>query len=154
MGLSTPSTGGGAPKDAEYVTGSSDSELSNETVVSPAGDILTSGSFGTTTARSPGFDTFVTLDANNPGLAVIAATAESDGSTSGSVDLFVDESGGTTRDYFLPIVRAKAALGSSRAVSDALLAYIPAGAQYQISNSFDPNNNNAIDTVRELVITP
>jgi len=154
MGLSTPSNGGGAPTDAEYVTGSSNSELSNETVVSPAGDILTSSSLGKTTSRSPGFNHFVTLDANNPGILTVRADAETDGATLGTIVLRVDESGGTTPDYFLFIVRASTGLGSGGVHSDTLTAYIPAGAQYAIDNDKDPNNGNSLDVVRETVISP
>jgi len=154
MGLSTPSTGGGAPKDAEYVTGSSNSELTSETVVSPAGDILTSGSFGSTVSLSPGFDSFTQVDASNPSLLIVTAFARTDGSSGSLVSLAVDESGGTTADWTTTIVRADADADASYDNRATMTAPLQAGAQFQIDNTSDPAGSNQIDLTRALVITP
>jgi len=154
MGLSTPSTGGGAPTDAEYVTGSSNSELSNETVISPAGDILTSGSFGSTVSLSPGFGNFTQVDANNPSLVTIDGVAHTDGSTTGFISVDVDESGGTTADYTYLVAQASRAFPGSAGVDGIVTLPLPAAAQYKIRNARDPDNSNKIRAVRATIITP
>jgi hypothetical protein len=154
MGLSTPSGGGGAPTDAEYVTGSSNSELSNETVVSPAGDILTSGSFGSTVSLSPGFGTFTQVSADNPALLTVEADARTNGGSSGRVKVRVDESGGTTADFSFIVAFAHASKGSGGVTFSGVTVPIPAGAQFEIFNKNDPTGDNAIRFVRAQIITP
>jgi len=154
MGLSTPSTGGGAPKDAEYVTGSSNSELSNETVVSPAGDILTSGSFGSTVSLSPGFGTFTQVSADHPALLIVQCFTETDGSSDAFVIVAVDESGGTTADYEFIFARVDSGIGPGTPTDEAVTVLLPAGAQFKVVNSSDPNGNNKIRTARATIITP
>jgi len=154
MGLSTPSGGGGAPADAEYVTGSSNSELSNETVVSPAGDILTSGSFGSSVSLSPGFDTFVQVDATNPSIVHGTVFVKTDSTTAGFAKVQVDESGGTSPDYEHGFVLADSNESSSTVARGNFTIPLPAGAQFQINNVSDPLNFNAIDTLRATIITP
>jgi len=154
MGLSTPSTGGGAPKDAEYVTGSSNSELSNETVVSPAGDILTSGSFGNTVSLSPGFGTFTQVSADHPSLLFGQVNVQTDGTSSGSIEVAVDESGGTTADY---TIVAGTLNGNHSPGAVSVFQFhlpLPAGAQFKVINDSDPNNFNSVLDVRAVVITP
>lgn len=59
----------------------------------------------------------------------------------------VDEGGGTTSDYGFDEV-LPAGLGTTDSRQACL--YVPAGGSYQIVNSSDPNNNNAIQFVREF----
>jgi len=154
MGLSTPSTGGGAPKDAEYVTGSSDSKLTSETVVSPAGDILVSGDIDGTTALSPGFGTFTQVDANNPSLLTLVLKAVTDGSTNGQVDIRIDESGGTTPNIdHLHAFASKVA--SDNFTNIAVGSYtLPAGAQFKIVNGANPKGKNEIRAARAQILSP
>lgn len=154
MGLSTPSTGGGAPTDAEYVTGSSNSELTSETVVSPASDILTSGSFGSTVSLSPGFGNFTQVDANNPCLLFGEVLIEGDGSTTANVSVSVDESGGTTPTYNIKVGQVSNSASSRAQETPSFTLPLPAGAQFQIENSNDPANSNGISLVRALIIQP
>jgi len=154
MGLNTPSGGGGAPTDAEYVTGSSNSELSNETVVSPAGDILTSGSFGSTVSLSPGFGTFTQVDADNPSIVAVTALAETDGVTTAIVKVRIDESGGTTADYNLTVTKANNIASGTFRTEGSTTFLLQAGAQFEIQSDPDPNGNNILRAVRAVVITP
>jgi len=154
MGLNTPSTGGGAPKDAEYVTGSSNSELTSETVVSPAGDILTSGSFGSTISLSPGFDTFTQVDANNPALVLVAVTTLTDGTTNASVTVDIDESGNGTATYTTPISSAATEAGDAFFSKGSSLTPLPAGGQIRINNLSDPRGDNIIEAARALILSP
>jgi len=154
MGLSTPSTGGGAPKDAEYVTGSSNSELTSETVVSPAGDILVSGDIDGTTALSPGFDSFTQVSADHPALLNITVFSQTDGNTTASIKIAVDESGGTTADYSFRVSRADARQGNTHTESNSYTTVLPAGAQFKIVNSADPKGSNTIRKVRAQILSP
>jgi len=154
MGLNTPSGGGGAPADAAYVTGSSNSELSNETVVSPAGDILTSGSFGNTVSLSAGFDTYTQVDANNPSLLLVTITATTDGNTEARIQVNIDESGGSAVDYIAlrAFVSDSAANFESHSASSCVP--LPPGATFEIENASDPNGSNKILLSRAVIITP
>jgi len=154
MGLSTPSTGDGAPKDAEYVTGSSNSELSNETVVSPAGDILTSDSFGTTTSISLSFGSFTQIDADNPALVILELFCQTEGANNATINVEIDESGDGTLTYKQQA--AFAASGHTSTVGDVSVAlyYIPAGGQIKVVNKKDPIGNNGIRTARALILSP
>jgi len=154
MGLSTPTTGGGAPTDAEYVTGSSNSELSNETVVSPASDILVSGDIDGTIALSPGFDTFTQVSANHPALLTATTEAVTDGSTSAAIKLAVDESGGTTADYTFIVNFSPGSGSSGESGFNTISVLLPAGAQFEIRNSDDPRGENQIRTMRAQILSP
>jgi hypothetical protein len=154
MGISTPSGGGGAPTDAAYVTGSSNSELSNETVVSPAGDILTSGSFGTTKTVTSTLDTWFTVDSDNPALVSVETSTVAGSNTNGVIRAFIDTSGGTTADYDLTIGFASTGLGSGGDTMGTTTITVPAGAQVRWNNSFDPNNSNSVRDARAQVIIP
>jgi len=154
MGLSTPSTGGGAPRDAEYVTGSSNSELSNETVVSPASDILVSGDIDGKVSLSPGFDNFTQVDANNPSLLTVVVKAQTDGSTNGKIDIRIDESGGTTPNINHLHAFASQAASSQHTDISATTYPLPAGAQFKIANQSDPDASNSIRTVRAQILSP
>jgi len=154
MGLNTPSTGGGAPKDAAYVTGSSDSELTSETVVSPAGDILVSGDIDGTTALSPGFGTFTQVSADNPAVLLVDVDAQTDGSSFALIELAIDESGGTTADYTLRAAFAGVKLPAGTTIVGSPTVPLPAGAQFKIVNSADPKGSNTIRKVRAQILSP
>jgi len=153
MGLSTPSTGGGAPKDAEYVTGSSNSELSSETVVSPAGDILTQASFGASESVSISFGSFTVIDADNPTLFFGQVNTGTDGNNDGDVDIAVDETGGTTADYTLRVADADSALQGDGIDRATFTLPLPAGAAVKVINVNDPKGDNGIFRTRALSIT-
>lgn len=105
---------------------------------------------GTTSSVAPGFGTWTTADADRPVFLEIDATAETDGTSRGEVVIDIDESGGTTADYSLPIAHVAAALSGGANQKDGRHVYLPPGAQYQVRNVSDPNNVNSIDVVREL----
>jgi len=153
MGLNTPSGGGGAPTDAEYVTGSSNSELSNETVVSPAGDILTAATFATTANATPGFDTPTTVSANAAALVTIALDADTDGSTSARIEVQIDETGSGSADYTAGVCVAKPTLPQNTSIHGTVTAFVPAGGQYEIVNVDDPRGANRILNVRHITLT-
>lgn len=105
---------------------------------------------GTTTAPAPGFGTWTTADANRPAEIEVDATAQTDGTSRGEVVVDVDESGGTTADYSLTVAYIDPDNATGAQDKDALTAYIPAGAQYQVRNASDPNAANTINTVRQI----
>jgi len=154
MGISTPSTGGGAPTDAAYVTGSSNSELSNETVVSPAGDILTSGSFGSTVSVQSGFGTFRQVDADNPSILYGEVAVQTDGNSDADVKVAVDESGGTTATYTIQAAFINSSHGGNSVSVVQFSLPLPAGAQFKLINTSDPQGNNSVNKLRAVVITP
>lgn len=108
---------------------------------------------GPTSAATPGFGTWRQVDADNSALLTVEATASTDGTSKGEVVLDVDESGGTTADYTLTVALADPDNAAGVALADTLASLLlPAGAQYQIRNSSDPNAANTIDVVREVVL--
>jgi hypothetical protein len=142
-----------APKDANYVVGSSDPDLTNETVVSPASDILTQGDFGSTTKLTPGFDSFVTVSNSAPALVAVSARAETDGTSRARIFLRIDESGGTSFTYELRICRSSPGDGAGNASASAATTIIPAGATIEVTNISDPNNGNDLLDARALVLS-
>jgi len=154
MGLNTLGGGGGAPTDAAYVTGSSNSELSNETVVSPAGDILVSGDIDGTTPLSPGFGNFTQVDANNPSLLTLVLKAVTDGNTNGRVDIQIDESGGTTPNIDHIHVFATTLTPSEATFIEVGTYTLPAGAQFKIANKKDPRGEKEIRAARAQILSP
>jgi len=154
MGISTPGGGGGAPTDAAYVTGSSNSELSNETVISPAGDILTSGSFGSTVSLSPGFGTYTQVSADHPSLLFGEFFVDTDGNNNATIDMQIDESGGTTATYELRVATVSEQLSAGTSANQTVTIPLPAGAQFKVLNTKDPNGINQILVLRAVVITP
>lgn len=108
---------------------------------------------GPTAAAGIGFGTWRQVDADAPALLVVAATAETDGTAAGNVTVQVDEDGGTTADYTLPVVEVPAdnAAGTSESGTVAGI-YLPGGAQYQVQNASDPNAANSLDVVREVTL--
>jgi hypothetical protein len=154
MGIKTPSGGGGAPTDAEYVVNSANSALDSETVVNPASEILTSGDIGQSTSISPGFDTFTQVSATAPVFVDLLLRAETDGSTAGIIFIDVDESGGTTPTYSYQALFADSNGGNVLRVNIAESFLLPAGAQFRIRNDSDPNSGNAIILSRATIISP
>jgi hypothetical protein len=151
MGISTPSGGGGAPADAEYVVNSASTKLDNETVVSPASDILTEGSIGTSITLSPGLDTFATVSATAPALLTVTAAAETDGGSFGKLRLAVDQSGGTTPDFSYRFVTASDQLPSGAREINSVTVMLQPGAQFKVENTGDPVNDNFIRDVRAFL---
>lgn len=153
MGLNTPSAGGGAPTGAEYVTGSSSSGLSNETVVSPASEILTQDSFGNSQPVNISFGSFTVIDADNPTLFTAQITAVATNGTDADVDLLVDESGGTSRDYRLRVADADGDAGGTITDRAYITVPLPAGAAIKLLNEGDPDGSNSITDPRALPLT-
>jgi len=154
MGISIPGSADKAPDDAAYVVGSSNSELTNETTVSPAGDILTSASFGTTTSISLSFGSFTQVDANNPSFAIVELFCQTDGSSNASINVEIDENGDGTRTYKQQAAFSSGNHASSTGIVSVALYYIPAGGQIKVVNANDPQGTNGIRTTRALILSP
>lgn len=107
---------------------------------------------GMSTDPGLAFDTWRTPNANRPTFLTIAAEAQTDGTSIGNVFLSVDESGGTSRDYFLRLGYADNDLPSGSFSKGSASTIIPAGGSYQIVNSSDPNSNNDIQHIREFTL--
>lgn len=104
----------------------------------------------TTDAKSPGFGSWTTADAQRPSWVELSATAVTDGTSVGEVTLEVDEDGDGTVDYSFPAAYIAADNAAGTDQKDYVKAYVPAGGQYRIANTSDPSGSNSIDTVREV----
>jgi len=111
------------------------------------------GGFGETNAPTPGFDNWITADANSPSLLIIDILVETDGSAAGQVEIAVDESGGTSQDYDLVCGFIEPVLPDGTQSRETTTFYVPAGGQYNIQNIQDPNNANLIVDLRELTLS-
>lgn len=109
------------------------------------------GGFGTTSSIAPGFGSWTTADADRPAYIIVEGRAETDGSTPGTIVMDIDVSGGTTADFTYTIARADPGLGNGGENRQTIEQYVPAGAQYQIRNVADPNNN-ALQNPRQLTL--
>lgn len=108
---------------------------------------------GTTATGVGSFGSWRQVDADAPALVTVAATAETDGTNPGEVVVDVDEDGGTTADYTLPVVEIAADNAAGTAENGTVAGvYVPGGAQYQVRAASDPNGNNTLDTVREVTL--
>lgn len=104
---------------------------------------------GTTTGISPSFGTWTQVSASRPAWIEAEVLPQTDGSSDGVITIEVDESGGTTADYtWTARILSTHASGATR--EEYRKVYLPAGAQFRIVNSADPNAGNAIGTVREI----
>lgn len=110
------------------------------------------GAFGTTTDPGRAFGNFNTPSDDRPTLVTVEATAETDGTSAGHVEVDVDESGGTTADYSLSIVEVASDNATGTSETGTLTFYVPAGASYQVANTSDPNTNNSLDNTREVTL--
>lgn len=109
--------------------------------------VPSSSSSGTTS-----FGSWQQISSSRPGFVIIDASTETDGTTRGRITLQVDESGGTTADYDVELSRADPSMDAGTVIYDTVSCIIPAGAQYQIVNSDDPNSANSIITNREFTL--
>lgn len=107
---------------------------------------------GTSSSVAPGFGTWVQVSSSRPAYVQVEVSAQTDGTSDGEVRIEVDESGGTTTDYFLRVGYASASLGSGVTAYDQAEVLLPAGAQYLVTNYSDPNAANTIETTREYVL--
>lgn len=98
------------------------------------------------------FGSWTTINANQPVVLILRIFVQTDGTTRGSAQIEVDESGGTSSDYIL-VVRADENSGSGVFVHDNFTLYLPAGAQIRITNQDDPNNENTIAADRAYVMS-
>jgi hypothetical protein len=64
------------------------------------------------------------------------------------VEIVVDESGGTSGDYFVSAALAPKELESRASALETSLLPIPAGASVKIKNAKDPNGNNTISVTQ------
>jgi len=85
---------------------------------------------------------------NRPTLVEATVRAQTDGSTNGSVRMDVDESGGTSADYYQRTV-SHSASGAGVNQNGNFTLRIPPGGAYRIYNQADPNNANTILSIRE-----
>lgn len=106
---------------------------------------------GGSTTITPGFASWTDVSVDRPGSIVIEASAQTDGTSEGSVVVDVDEDGGTSADYTLQVARADPGTGAGVTDTDSTRVVIPAGAQYQIRNVSDPNTANSINVVRQFI---
>lgn len=107
---------------------------------------------GTTTAITPGFGTWTQESASDPVFLILELRAETDGSSLAEVTVQVDESGGTTVDYEFDVFSLPE-LGSGGFLTETFQVYLPAGAQYRIDNTSDPNNGNSIEVARKITLS-
>lgn len=111
-------------------------------------DASSGGFSGTTSAASPTFGTWTSVS-TDPALLMVKLSAQTDGTTNASIDLAVDESGGTTADYtYQDVCFADAGLGSNNRSNTMVTAYLTGGAQFQLINDSDPAAGNVIGTAR------
>lgn len=105
------------------------------------------------TGSDPGlaFGTWRTPNANRPTAVNLMVRAETDGTTDGLVEVDVDESGGTSKDYTVAKAFADNAAGAHIEV-ESIYFVVPAGGAYQIVNSSDPASSNAIQMHREFTL--
>ena len=105
---------------------------------------------GTSSASASLGSGWTTADANRPVWIEVDARAETDGGSAGKVAIEVDEDGGTTADYSMTVAQVAPdnAAGTSQEASTKV--YVPAGAQYRITNT-DPNNGNSVSNTRKVV---
>jgi len=99
------------------------------------------------------FDTWTTIDANQPALFQFTISAKTDGTTEARVYFGVDVSGGTTVDFESVIAWADPGLGSGGETATPLTVYLPAGAQVKIRNDKDPDGTNGIQNPRKWVMS-
>jgi len=98
------------------------------------------------------FGDYEQVSADRPAIVLMQGTASTDGSTDAEINISVDESGGTVVDYTIPLARASATLTSGSLITSTATLLLPAGAQYRVENTADPNNINSfsIERVFEL----
>lgn len=100
----------------------------------------------------PSFDTGITPNANRPTLVIVSARAETDGTTQGYVRLRIDQGADGAFEENHGVTMAPPSLSDGSQVNGTASAVIQAGGEYQINNVADPNNNNLILSVQELVL--
>ncbi|UXF50797.1 MAG: hypothetical protein HQRvContig01_62 [Haloquadratum phage sp.] len=101
---------------------------------------------------SPGFDSWRQPSVSRPTQLVLSVVAETDGTGLGRVRLSVDESGGTSADYNIPIADIDPDNAAGTQQRGGLSVIIPRGSQYQIENTADPNDANQIFASREYTL--
>lgn len=106
----------------------------------------------TSSAGPTTLDTWHQASSSRPAFIQGQALVETDGSTRGRIDLEVDESGGTTRDYDADYITASTGLGSGGTFRSGFSVLLPPGAQYRFQNSDDPNGGNDVITNRVFVL--
>lgn len=124
------------------------------------GDVVDSGVATSATLRNPGtsstpalaFNTYRTPNASRVTWVVVTVVVSSDGTTNGEVRAEVDESGGTTADYYFHEIKAAVDTSGSGSTRGNFSFPIPPGASYRIANTSDPNTANAIDAHREFTL--
>jgi hypothetical protein len=154
MGISTPSGGGGAPADAEYLTNSTDGTLINETVVSPASEILQSSDIGSSIDPGLSFGSFTQISSTAPVVLFLEMFTRSDGTNDGRIRVDIDESGGTTATYDNRAGNAPAQGGTDFFQNETTTYVLPAGASVRVVNDSDPKAVNAIETQRATILNP
>jgi len=106
------------------------------------------GGFGASTALSPSFGSFFTPLPDSSGTVLIETEAQTDGTTNGTVEMDIDDSGGTTGDYTVVGAFADSDIPASTNIIHTQTIPLPAGASVRIRNSTDPNNVNEIREVQ------
>jgi hypothetical protein len=89
--------------------------------------------------------------ADRPVMVELNAEARTDGSVNGTIEVDVDEDGGTTADYTMRSRADKGASSSAFSSYESWTIYLPAGAQWQIRNASDPTGLNRIFNARKVV---
>jgi len=107
-----------------------------------------------TEKSSTGFGTWISVDSTGQGVLVdLEAQVQTDGSSNGIVNLYVDESGNNSANHKFTAVGAHNSLGSG-AINVGTLGgvFVPPGGNYKAVNESDPNDYNSIQTLREITI--
>jgi len=107
---------------------------------------------GTSNAGPTTFNSWRQVSSDRAAIIEVNALTETDGTTDGEVRTDVDESGGTSGDYYILLSRADSNLGDGGNAFNSGTLLLPPGAQYQIDNTTDPNGNNVINEVREWIL--
>lgn len=108
-------------------------------------EILASEQYDSTDDR-PGFGTWKTVSSDRAAIVIGEVTMDASDSNS-IIDIEIDESGGTSKDYEL---RMKTP--SSLAANRSFYIFLPIGASYRVVNQQDPVGNNAFNHAYEAVL--
>jgi len=111
------------------------------------------GGFGASTALSPSFGSFFTPLPDSSGVALLELQAQCTSNTNGTVEVDIDESGGTSSDYTLLACNVDNETGGGADIITETSIPLVQGAALRIRNVQDPDNGNAIRIVRAYPFT-
>jgi len=104
--------------------------------------------YGTSTSGVLSFGDWETVSADRPARLSLTANVKTDGTTSGYIKVEVDESGGTSSDYDMPLALASFSLGAASRIFASREVTLPPGASYRVVNETDPTGGNTFELER------